>query len=336
MTTLIDVPRGLAGVVVDETSISEIDGVKGELRYRGYSIEALVNKPFLEVASLVVGQSATTTDRRLSKAVVAMLSAFPRDTHVMTVLQAMMPLLGDDIYTIAGRLPTLVASWITNKEAMPDNTLPIHADFLRMVRGTMPTDSEVKLLDVTQILQMEHGFNASTFTARVVASTLAPLGAALSAAVGALYGPLHGGADEAAYRMALQIGAPENVPAWVDQALARKEKIMGLGHREYKVVDPRAKLLAKLATGGVLPTLVAVDNYASAHFAKEGKTIRANVEFYKGAVFASLGIAPEYFTALFVMARVYGWGAHVLELWQDNKLYRPSARYVGPVHYAAT
>jgi citrate synthase len=330
MTTQIDVPRGLAGVVVDETRISEIDGERGLLSYRGHPFERLVDRPFLEVASLVVGKAAIDADRRLPREVVAVLANLPRTTHVMTVLQMVMPLLGDEIFAIAARVPTAVASWIIGKEAEPDMTLPIHADFLRMIRAAAPSAAEVKLLDVTQILQLEHGFNASTFTARVVASTLAPLATALSAAVGALYGPLHGGADEAAYRMALAIGAPANVPAWVDGALARKEKIMGLGHREYRVVDPRAKLLRKLATGGVLETLVAVDDYASAHFAKEGKTIRANVEFYKGAVFASLGIEPAYFTALFVMARVYGWGAHVLELWTDNKLYRPAARYVGP------
>jgi citrate synthase len=184
---------------------------------------------------------------------------------------------------------------------------------------------------------MEHGFNASTFAGRTVASTLCPLSMSLSACVGALFGPLHGGADEAAYRMALAIGDPAKAPAWVDAQLAAKEKIMGLGHREYRVVDPRAVILKPMALElaklkgqeSVVATLIAVDEHAEKRFLEQGKRIRANVEFYKGAVFAALGIPPEFFTALFTMARAFGWGAHMLELWDDHKLYRPAAVYEG-------
>ncbi len=365
-----DPPRGLSGVAVDVTRISEIDGVRGELRYRGYPIEALATRSFLEVASLVIdgelpdrdGVVARTQslslERSMTSAQAALLSILPYDTHPMTMLEIALP-LGDSatqkrapvknarqaqregLLSLAAKVPTLVAAWLRTRAGVapiaPDSSAAIHADFLHMLTGKPPSASEVALLDATQILQMEHGLNASTFAARVVASTLAPMSMALSAAVAALFGPLHGGADEAAYKMALSIGDPARAAEWVDAALARGEKIMGLGHREYRVVDPRAVVLRELAHGvaeakGLLPvlrTLASVDDYAAAHFAKQGKAIRANVEFYKGAVFASLGLPPDAFTALFVMARIYGWGAHVLELWDDHALYRPSAIYRG-------
>lgn len=363
--------RGLKGIEVDVTAISTVDGERGELRYRGYRIEELVERAeLLEVVGLVLdgelpdraGQAAleeALRERALPRAVEGLLAALPRDTHPMTVLQVALPLLDGAaqkarprekrraeqraaLLGIAARLPTLVAAWerVRNGRAAipPDPALPLMADFLRMLRGEAPAPLEVTTLEATQILQMEHGFNASTFTARVAASTLAPLSEVLSAATGALHGPLHGGADEAAYRMALAIGDPAAAPGWVDAALARKEKIMGLGHREYKVVDPRAVVLKPMARAlarlsgqeRVVETLVAVDEHAERVFAAWGKRVRANVEFYKGAVFAALGLVPDLFTALFALARVFGWGAHVLELWDENALVRPQARYVGP------
>ena len=364
--------RGLRGIEVDRTAISTVDGERGELRYRGYRIEELVERArFLEVVGLVLdgelpdpaGEAAleqALRARDLPPSALALLSALPRDTHPMTVVQVALPLLDGAadkarprerardvqraaLLGLAARLPTLLAAWTRIRAGQdpvaPDPGLPLHEDFLRMVRGGVSPDPlEVRTLDATQILQMEHGFNASTFTARVAASTLAPLSEVLSAATAALHGPLHGGADEAAYRMALEIGDPAAAPAWVDAALARKEKLMGLGHREYKVVDPRAVVLRPMALAlarergqaRVVETLVAVDDHAERRFAAQGKRVRANVEFYKGAVFAALGLSPDLFTTLFVLARVYGWGAHVLELWDDNALVRPQASYVGP------
>jgi citrate synthase len=338
------VPRGLAGVEADVTAISSIDGEKGELRYRGFRIEDLVAKAkFADVVGLVVnGELAPVplVERTLPEPVSDLLRVLPASTHPMRLLQIVMPLLGEDLFEIAPRVPTVVAAWSRLRDRqepiVPDPSLPIHADFLRMLRGLSPDPADVATLDATQILQMEHGFNASTFTARTIASTRAPLPAALAGAVGALSGPLHGGADEAAYRMALEIGSPGRAAAYVDEKLARGERIMGLGHREYRVVDPRARVLLPMALAlaernglETVATLSAVDDHASRRFEERGKRIRANVEFYKGAVFAALGISPDFFTALFVMARVYGWGAHVLELSKDNVLYRPAARYIG-------
>jgi citrate synthase len=368
MTTI---PRGLAGVKADVTAISHIDGEAGELWYRGYPIEDLArHAAFAEVVGLVLdGEIPDDAGRRaledalahrtLPAAVRNVMREIPAATHPMTVLQAVVPLLDGPeekqaprlgergtqrriLLSLCARLPTAVAAWArvrAGREPLPpDPSLPIHEDFLRMLHGERPRGREVEVLDVTQILQMEHGFNASTFTGRTVASTLSPASVTLSACIGALSGPLHGGADEAAYRMALAIGSPDRAAAHVDGVLARKEKIMGLGHREYRVVDPRAVVLKDLALelaelkgqGQVVRTLVAVDEHAERRFLEAGKRIRANVEFYKGAVFAALGLAPDFFTCLFVMARAYGWAAHALELWDDHRLYRPAAEYVGP------
>lgn len=365
--------KGMAGVTVDATAISSIDGEAGELRYRGYAIDDLVRRAsFLEVVGLVLdgelpdaaGAQAlgrALEARALPPAALEVLERLPRDTHPMTVLQVVLPLLDDAaaktrprlgaraeqralLLSLAAKLPTVVAAWARLRRGAaplaPDAALPFHADFLRMLRGTAPEPREVPILDATQVLQMEHGFNASTFTARTVASTLAPLSEVLSAATGALHGTLHGGADEAAYRMALEVGDPARAAAWVDARLAKKDKIMGLGHREYRVVDPRALVLRPMALelarlrgpehARVVETLGAIDDHAARRFAEQGKRIRANVEFYKGAVFAALGVEPDCFTALFVLARVFGWGAHALELWDDHALYRPRAEYVGP------
>lgn len=363
--------RGLAGVEADTTRISFIAGERGELRYRGYAIADLVARAgFERVVGLVLDgdlpdaageralSDALARDRALPEAAADVLRRLPKTTHPMAALQVLLPLLDDAaskaeprlgrrhrqreiLLGVASKIPTLVAAFSRLRRGLPplgpDPALPLHADFLRMLNGAYPAPLPVRTLNATQILQMEHGFNASTFVVRTAASTLCPLTMALSAGVGALAGPLHGGADEAAWRMALEIGGPDRAAAWVDARLAAKEKIPGLGHREYRVVDPRALVLRPMALalgeqaglGTAVRTLVAVDDHAEKRFAEAGKPIRANVEFYKGAVFAALGIEPEFFTAMFVMARVFGWGAHALELWDDHRLYRPAAAYVG-------
>jgi citrate synthase len=196
----------------------------------------------------------------------------------------------------------------------------------------------VKVLDITQVLQMEHSYNAGTFAGRVCASTLATIQASISAAIGTLSGALHGGADEAALEMARKVGAAANAAAYVGDALRQKQKIMGMGHREYKVVDPRARVLKPLAKSlcsdgeakQLFDTLEAVEAACQVEFGKQGKQIWANVEFYKGAVFHQLGIPSRCFTAVFAMARVYGYVAHYLEFSANSCLIRPRARYTGP------
>ncbi len=357
----------LAGIIVGETAISDVQGDIGLLSYRGIPIEALAERPFLQVAWLLVfgdwPSAAQEADlaaymgfhRRLSAEEMALLQALPRDLHPMLVLQSVVPTinttiadplpgLSDDAaygLAIAAKIPALLAAWhrITqNQSIIPatDSLLP-HDDFLRMFHGKAPDDTQIKTLDVVQILQLEHSFNAGTFAGRVCASTQAPLQSVLSASIGTLFGVLHGGADQAALKMAREIGTPDKAAAYVAQALADKQKIMGMGHREYDVVDPRAKILKPMAathcTKGVskrlFDTLCAIEDACQIEFDKRGKEIWANVEFYKGAVFHALGIPDAFFTAMFAMARVFGYLAHYLEFKPQSRLIRPRAAYIG-------
>jgi citrate synthase len=205
-------------------------------------------------------------------------------------------------------------------------------------KSGQPSEDQIAAFECMQILQLEHGFNASTFTARVVTSTLAPPASALSAAMGALYGKLHGGADQAAIEMAYEIGAPEQAAQFVADALASKRVVMGMGHREYRAVDPRARIIramaAKVAVDAeprrLLAILSAVDEAFIEQTGARKRALRANLEFYKGVVCLALGVPKEFFTATFAAARVFGWLAHIVEQRQDNRLIRPAAQYVGP------
>lgn len=300
--------------------------------------------------------------------------ATPPDRHPMEVLQSVLPLLGTiepenikterivegdekrtqvadmdavrvELLSILAKIPTIISYFQRHRSdqpiVRPNPKLDLLTNFLTMFHGEAPTPRDVEIFSVCEILQMEHGFNASTFTTRVVASTLAPLHASLSAGVGALFGKLHGGADEAAFKMARdKIGDPASAEAYVDELLSKGGKIMGLGHRVYRTIDPRARILKKLALelvqskGGdkqqVLDTLVRVEEVMAERMSAKGKEIHPNVEFFKGPVFNALDIPPDQFTAMFVLARSFGWGAHILELWKDHRIYRPRAMYVGP------
>ncbi|HTQ99375.1 MAG TPA: citrate/2-methylcitrate synthase [Candidatus Acidoferrum sp.] len=360
----------LAGVIVGETAISDVQGDSGRLSYRGYSIDTLVGKPFWQVVWLVLFgaypdaaqetslRDAMAAHSQLDAKELTLLKSLRRDLHPMLVLQGLVPLLpltpkvqlpglsgpAQTGLLLAAKLPTLLAAWrrleLGLEPLAPDVDAGFHENFLTMFNGSKPTAKQVQTLDVTQILQMEHSFNAGTFAGRVCASTLAPIQSSISAAIGTLYGPLHGGADQAAMEMARSIGDASKAAQWVADTLARKQKIMGMGHREYRVVDPRAKILKPMAielcTDGeakrLLEVLVAVEAACADEFRKKGKEIWANVEFYKGAVFHQLGIPPHYYTSLFAMARIYGYIAHFLEFSQHSALIRPRARYVGPQH----
>ncbi len=357
----------LDGIEVGETCLSEVLGEEGKLSYRGHAIETLVERPFTQVVwMLLQGQWPNETQeqalqdfmsqhRSLEPFERSLLEALPRDLHPMLMLQGMTPLLSLKAKTtleslnesahsgliIAAKLPTLVATWrqleLGNTPSHEAGTSNCHESFLNLFNGTTPSPEQVQLLNATQILQMEHSFNAGTFAGRVCASTLAPMQSSISASIGTLFGVLHGGADQAALEMAEKIGAPEHAKAYVESCLQNKVKIMGMGHREYKVLDPRAKLLKPMAKSQcssgdakrLFETLVAVEDACQEAFRAKGKDIHANVEFYKGAVFHQLGVPTHYFTALFSMARVYGYIAHYLEFSQNSKLIRPRARYVG-------
>ena len=355
----------LAGVVVGETAISDVRGDAGILSYRGIDINALVDKPFNQVVWLVLFGSWPTADEeskltafmsrhsQLETPELALLAQVPRDLHPMLMLQGVLPLISlpksstgelpskdaEHGLILAAKIPALIAGHYRlslSEELVPsDPTLSFHENFLQMFHGKTPSDDQVRMLNAAQILQMEHSFNAGTFAGRVCASTLAPIQSSISASIGTLFGKLHGGADQAALEMAVAIGGAENAKEYVQRSLANNEKIMGMGHREYRTVDPRARILKPMAvelcqdveSKALLATLVAVEEACQTAFAAKGKEIWANVEFYKGAVFHNLGIPSQYFTAMFSMARVYGYIAHFLEFSNDSRLIRPRALY---------
>lgn len=367
MATEVVFSRDLAGIEVGETRISDVQGDTGLLSYRGYPIAALADKPFWQVVWLVLFGAWPDPQQeqalrefmglhsRLEGDELALLRAVPRGLHPMLMLQGLVPLvplkpkgtlsgITDSALhglLLAAKLPSLVAAWRQlelGKTPVPaDPVLPFHANFLQMFNGHAPTAEQVKVLDTAQILQMEHSYNAGTFAGRVCASTLAPIQASISASIGTLYGALHGGADQAALEMAERIGTPEQADSFVKHALEQKIKIMGMGHREYKVVDPRARILKPMAKAlcregdaqNLFAILEAVEAACQREFAKRQKEIHANVEFYKGAVLHQLGLPSHYFTAAFAMARVYGYIAHYLEFSSDSCLIRPRARYAG-------
>ncbi len=375
------VAKGLAGVIVDDTAISEIDGQAGTLRYRGYAIEQLTALPFEDVAMmLLTGDLPSAADgaafaARLreqtclpSAIAEAVLTIAAVASHPMLALQAAAPILigggradaatsrvTDDGFVLAARLPAALALILRGRAALADVTEAARPPtgsreaygslILRLLTGRVPSPDAARAFEQTQILQMEHGFNAGTFTARVVASTLAPVPSAVSAAIGALFGPLHGGADQAAIEMARAIGDPASVPAALQSMNARGEKLMGMGHREYRVIDPRARVIEAIAeriaepgTGAeelaILKAIAkatgspAAENQATA--GQSGRTLHPNIEFYKGVVLLALGLAPSSFTCCFAIARVWGYIAHFAECQIHNRILRPAAAYVGP------
>jgi citrate synthase len=382
--------KGLEGVVADETSVGFVDSDGGQLYYRGYPIDQIVEKKSFDDCAymLLEGRFPSPDELAAFRAQLAdayelpahaqaVIDALPVSTHPMEVIQAILALIGSskpwdvrvqrvtaadghkksvvtdvsvhrqELAGLVARIPTIIARFYRRQQGQPAvaprRDLPLLSNFLYMLHGREPSSSEVRAFEVCQMLQLEHGLNASTFTARVVASTLAPMHSCLSSAVGALYGSLHGGADEAAFRMVEdEIKTLDRADEYVRETLAKGGLIMGLGHRVYRTVDPRATILKRMAAelsaakggrrGEIFQILVKVEDAARRHFAQQGKDIYANVEFYKGAVFNALDIPPLYYTSMFVMARAFGWGAHVLELWQDNRIYRPEAVFVGDVN----
>ena len=266
----------LAGIVVGETAISDVQGDIGLLSYRGIDINDLVDRPFSQVIWLVLfgswpsarqeGELADFISRhsQLNDSEIALLQHIPRDLHPMLMLQGVLPLMGlpgcsegeldlvaEQGLVLAAKIPALIAGHyrldLGEDLVASSAELGFHENFLQMFHGKPPGPDQVRMLDAAQILQMEHSFNAGTFAGRVCASTLAPIQSSISASIGTLFGKLHGGADQAALEMALAIGGADKAEAYVQQALANKVKIMGMGHREYRTVDPRARILKPMA-----------------------------------------------------------------------------------------
>ncbi len=359
------ISRGLEGIVAAETRIGDVRGDIGQLIYQGYDINELAGKVSYEEvvyllwhgklpnrAELEKLTTALRAERELPKGVVDFLTNAPKTAAPIDIMRTGVSMLGcyptirhdldmPENRAIAIKLIAqigILAAWFhraRSGEALPPirKDLSEAAHFLWLMTGKEPTAEATRTLDVAFVLHAEHGFNASTFTARVVASTLSDMYSAISAAIGALKGPLHGGANEGVIHMLQEIGSLDKVDAWIDEALAQKKKIMGIGHRVYKVLDPRAphlKAMAiKLSNELGDPKWIQMSERI-AHIMKERKGLNANVDFYSATVYFSLGIPTDLFTPIFAISRMSGWTAHILEQVGDNRLFRPLSEYAGP------
>lgn len=362
---------GLAGIPAAESSISFIDGQAGILAYRGHRIEVLAENSTFEETTYLLWNAALPNQAELDafKASLAAhyalpaelidaLKALPRKGHPMAALQAMVAMLGmvsptcnlkdetsrhETSLRVLAAMPTLVAAFERvrqGKEVIePDSSLSVAGNFLWCLNGEKPEPIEERILDCALVLHAEHTMNASTFGCRVVASTLTDAYTAISGAVGTLYGPLHGGANERVLQQLETIGGADNAKAWFDAQLAKKAKVMGMGHRVYKTKDPRANALQLLAkdlfevrgTTDLYATALELEKVAAEVFGARG--IWPNVDFFSGIVYQKLGIPTDVFTPIFALARTAGWLAHWREQMSDNKLFRPGQIYTG-VHDA--
>ncbi len=353
---------GLEGIIAGETAISTITG---GLRYRGYAIEDLAeHATFEEVAYLVLyGDLPTSTElsgfrSRLQEAMVlpaeleAALRHIPATAGPMDVLRSGASMLAHfdpesgevsheaDLHKaerLLAQLPLVLGAF----HRLRQNAEPLQADadlslagnILWLLTGERPSERFVRTMDVTLILYAEHEYNASTFTARVVASTLSDMHSAITAAIGALKGPLHGGANERVMQVLEEVGSPERAESWVRDALARKVRIMGFGHRVYKTGDPRARYLKSLSrelaeeTGNLAleETAEVIEQVVTGE-----KGLPPNLDWPSARVYHYLGLPIDLYTPLFVLSRVVGWAAHVIEQHDNNRLIRPRANYTGP------
>jgi citrate synthase len=366
--------RGLEGVIAAESQICYIDGKKGKLFYMGYSIEDLVEHcSFEEIVYLLLYRSLPTSVelegfsrrmrsfRPIAEPIKQMIHNFPTGAHPMELLQSVMAYLSsyvqhkiqhsaycncrDTLHQIS-QMATVVATFARYRDGKeyvePRDDLSHGANFLYMLREEEPDPLEGEIMDNCLILHAEHGFNASTFTSRVVASTLSTCYSSISAAMGSLYGSLHGGANERVLEMVDAIGSKEKVEKWVDNALSKKQKVMGMGHRVYKAKDPRAKIIEEYLkqlsemknNWRDYEILKEIERVFRERMEKKGKPIYPNVDFFSGAVYRLLGIPTVLFTPIFAVARIAGWLSHILEQREDNRLYRPKGLYVGKTDLA--
>jgi citrate synthase len=354
---------GLEGVVAATTTLSKVEGTAGRLIYRGYNIHDLARTTtFEEIAYLLwFGKLPTKVElvdlkvrlleeRTLPKVVLQVLSDLPPTTAPMDALRTAVSAWGavtiegkptlDQAIALTARFPLFLAAFhrlrngLEPLESHPE--LGYAANYLYLLGGQIPKEEHVKALDAYLILLADHGMNASTFTARVVASTESDIASAVVAAIGALKGPLHGGAPSKVQDMLQAIGTQERAEGWLRDALARGERLMGFGHRVYKTEDPRAeelRELARLADPQKFALARRVEELALALLEeqKPGRRLYTNVEYYSAVVLASVGLPGDLFTPTFAASRVAGWTAHILEQVANNRLIRPESEYTGPM-----
>jgi citrate synthase len=369
MTSETQAARGLENVVVASTKLSAIDGTTGRLSYAGYDIHDLAERASYEEVLFLLwyGELPNTrelhnfdarllAERALSQDGLALVRGIPSVGHGMDALRTLVSGMAqldpraDDLspeqverigVQVAAKMPTLIAAWDRARRGLapilPDAKLGHAANFLYMLHGQVPSPAAARAFDTYLVLLAEHGLNASTFAARVAIGAGADVYCAIIAAIGTLKGLLHGGANQKAMETFLQIGAPENASDYIEAMLARHERLMGVGHRIYKVEDPRVRHLRRqvqaLADGssGQWQAIAEQVGHVVAehpHFVK--RQLNPNVEFYSAPLLYTLGLPLDLFTAAFAISRVGGWMAHIREQLGDNRLIRPKADYAGP------
>jgi citrate synthase len=358
--------KGLEGIVAAQTYLSDVRGDVGELIYRGYDINELAGNIGYEetVYLLHYGKLPNRTEldqlkaklagyRQLPQGVVDLIQSLPKDTVPMNALRTGISALGcfdataednskesleEKALKIIAQIPIVTAYFHLYRQGKPlvesRSDLGEAANFLYLINGGNEADSEsVDTLDMCYVLHADHGMNASTFASRVTIATLSDIYSAITSAIGTLKGPLHGGANEAVIRMLQEIGSLENVDAYIQDCLDNKKKVMGIGHRVYKVLDPRAlklrKMVLKMGEKVADPKWIQMSDKIAEIMLHE-KGLHANVDFYSASVYYSLDIPIDLFTPIFAIARTSGWSAHVLEQMADNRLIRPQSDYIGP------
>jgi len=360
------VSKGLEGIIAAHTRLSDVRGDIGQLIYCGYDIDELAGKvSYEEVVHLLYHNHLPNAKeladlkavlagyRDLPQGVVDLLTALPKDCPPMHAIRTGVSALGcydttadDDnmdaqrrkALRLIAQIPVITAYFHRARQGLPlvapDPKLGEAANFLWMIDGEKPSVEKESTMDMCYVLHADHGMNASTFSARVTIATLSDMYSAVTTAIGTLKGPLHGGANEGVIKMLKEIGSLEQVDAYVADCLAQKRKIMGIGHRVYKVLDPRAPHLKRMAQ--ILSSKLGEPKWIQmseriAEIMLREKNLHANVDFYSATVYYSLGIPTDLFTPIFAIARTSGWTAHVLEQLADNRLIRPQSVYTGPV-----
>ncbi len=357
--------KGLEGVVAATTKLSDVRGLDGELIYCGYNINELAGKATYEevVHLLHRGKLPNSTElaalkaelaaaRKLPDGVVELIKQLPNDASPMRAIRTVVSALAcyeppeaqDSLedqekraIKLIAQVPVITAYFHLSRQGKPlpesDPSLGEAANFLYLVDGEKPSEAKEKTIDMCYILHADHGMNASTFSARVTIATLSGMYSAITSAIGTLKGPLHGGANEGVIKMLQEIGSVEKVDEFVADCLKNKKKIMGIGHRVYKVLDPRAphlKAMAKKLSGELGDTKWLDMSERIRDIMVTEKNLHPNVDFYSATVYYSLGIPTDLFTPIFAISRTSGWTAHVLEQLADNRLIRPKSLYDGP------
>jgi citrate synthase len=359
------ISRGLEGIVANETGLGDVRGQEGQLAYCGYDINELAGKvSFEEVIYLLWHNSLPNrveldelkkqlaAERQLPDQIMGFLKTAPHTAMPIDILRTAVSMLGlhdtslvvdqsleatrRRAVSIVAKIGVIVAYFHRARNAL--DLPPVRQDFgeaahfLYLLDGKEPSEKKTQALDVAFVLHAEHGMNASTFSARVTISTLTDIYSAITAAIATLKGPLHGGANERVFHMLQEINTPDRVDAYIEKALTERQKIMGIGHRVYKVLDPRAPILKAMAVrlSGELrePKWVEMSERIAALVEKK-KGLHPNVDFYSATVYYLLGIPADLFTCVFAISRTAGWTAHVLEQLADNRLYRPLSEYTG-------